>query len=177
MDQFVRRGLAVQSENIGRIDFDGASKGGAKLMSTADVTISDCTLKITHLLDTPRATAFQWWASAEQLQRWSGCEAATKCDVRMDFRVGGSFEQTMQIVGRGEFTFRGVYDEIIVPERIRYHAKIGVTVVRVSVEFFDQDEQTKIVITQQGFPDERAVKTVSQGTLESLSALDAILTA
>ena len=71
----------------------------------------------------------------------------------MDFRVGGSFTCVMQIAGTGEFTYKGVYDEIVEPEKIAYHADFGPTTTRVVVEFIDlPNAQTKLVLTQVGFP-------------------------
>jgi uncharacterized protein YndB with AHSA1/START domain len=139
--------------------------------------ISDHRLEISHTFNAPRPAVFGWWSQPEKLQQWSGCEAATDCEVTMDFRVGGSFRQKMQIAGKGEFAFEGRYDEIVEPQRISYHADLGAITVQVVVEFFDQDGRTRVVMTQEGFPDERSCKTVSQGTLESLDLLDAILSA
>jgi len=132
-------------------------------------------LQITRIFDAPRDLVFSWWSEAEKLQQWSGCKETTRCEIQMDFRVGGSFTQKMQIAGKGEFTFTGKYDEIIVPERMVYHADFGFAVMRVMVEFFEQGRQTKVVLTQAGFPDENLSKTVSQGTTESFDKLDSIL--
>ena len=93
----------------------------------------------------------------------------------MDFRVGGGFTQKMHIAGAGEFSFTATYDEIVEPERIAYHAKFGPTVMSIVVEFFEQGEQTRVVLTQEGFPDEILCKTVSQGTTESFDKLAALL--
>lgn len=80
----------------------------------------------------------------------------------------------MQIAGHGGFTFTGVYDEIIEPQRIAYHADLAFGVTRVLVEFFEQGEKTTVVLTQEGFPDENLCKTVSQGTTGSFDELDSI---
>lgn len=83
---------------------------------------------LARVFNAPRSDVFRWWAEAERLQQWSGCKEATKCEVAMDFRVGGSFTQTMQISVRGkqcEFSFVGVYQKITVPERISYRADLG----------------------------------------------------
>ena len=100
-------------------------------------------LQITRIFDAPRHLVFTWWSHAEKLQQWSGCKETTRCEIQMDFRVGGSFTQKMQIAGKGEFTFTGQYDEIIEPERIVYHADFGFAVTRVTVEFFEQGGQYK----------------------------------
>lgn len=95
----------------------------------------------------------------------------------MDFRVGGSFTQKMNIQGVGEYTITGIYDEIIVPEKIAYHVDLGPATTRVTVQFIAQGSQTKLVLTQEGFPDQNLCKMVSQGTAEALDKLDLMLLA
>jgi uncharacterized protein YndB with AHSA1/START domain len=141
----------------------------------SEVRISGNRLQITRVFDAPRHLVFSWWTLAEKLQQWSGCKDATKCEIEMDFRVGGSFTQKMQIAGAGEFSFSGKYDEIVEPERIVYHANFGPASTRVVVEFFEEGKSTKVVLTHEGFPDEVFCKNVSQGTAESLEKLDGLV--
>ncbi len=141
----------------------------------SEVKISGNRIQITQVFDAPRPLVFAWWTQAEKLQRWSGCKAATKCEIEMDFRGGGSFTQKMHIAGAGEFSFTGRYDEIVEPERISYHADFGQAITRVVVEFFEQGNRTRVVLTHDGFPNESFCKTVSEGTTESLDKLAAML--
>ncbi|HEY6248932.1 MAG TPA: SRPBCC domain-containing protein [Candidatus Angelobacter sp.] len=141
----------------------------------SDVTISGKRIQITRIFNAPRELVFTYWKRADKLQQWSGCKEATKCEIQMDFRVGGSFTQKMNITGAGEFTITGQYDEIVEPERIAYHADLRFAVSRVMVEFFDLGKQTKVVLTQEGLPDEMMCNIVSQGTTESLEKLDQLL--
>jgi uncharacterized protein YndB with AHSA1/START domain len=129
----------------------------------SDVKIDGNRLTVTRVFDAPRHLVFGWWTQADKLQQWSGCKDATKCEITMDFRVGGSFIQKMQIAGAGEFSFSGTYDEIVAPERIVYHANFGRAVTRVAVEFFEHGKGTKVVLTHEGFPDEMFCKTVFAG--------------
>ena len=120
----------------------------------SEVKISGNRIQITRVFDAPRQLVFAWWTQAEKLQQWSGCKAATRCEIKMDFRVGGSFTQKMHIAGAGEFSFTGKYDEIVEPERISYHADFGQAITRVVVEFFEQGNRTRVVLTHDGFPNE-----------------------
>lgn len=142
----------------------------------SEVKITGKHLQITRFFDAPRHVVFASWTQADKLKQWSGCKEATKCEIEMDFRVGGSFTQKMHITGAGDFTFTGQYEEIVEPERIAYHADLGGTA-RVLVEFFEQGNRTKVVLTQDGFPDENLCKIVSQGTMESFDKLERILVA
>jgi len=132
-------------------------------------------LRITRAFDAPRELVFSWWTEGEKMQQWSGCKEAARCEIQMDFRVGGGFTQKMQIRGKGEFTITAKYDEIVVPERIAYHVNLGFGVTRVVLEFFEQGGKTKVVLTQEGFPDDFLSQTVSHGTTESFDKLDSIL--
>lgn len=146
-----------------------------------DVKVSGNRLQITRLFDAPRELVFSWWTQPEKLQQWSGCKEATRCQVQMDFRVGGSFTQKMEIApptgGACEFTITGTYDEIVAPEKISYRLDFGAAVSRVTVDFFEHGNQTKLVLTHDGLPDASFLKNVSQGASESLDKLDALVAA
>jgi len=47
--------------------------------------------------------------------------------------------------------------------------------IRVTIEFFDEGEGTKVVVTQEGFPDPKLGQIVSQGMSESFEKLDELL--
>ena len=143
----------------------------------SEVTIGDNRMTMTRIFDAPRERVFAAWSQADALQRWSGCKDTTKVECTMDFRVGGGFTQKMSIKEVGEYTITGVYDEIIVPEKIAYHVDLGPATTRVRVEFIAQGSQTKLVLTQEGFPDQNLCKMVSQGTAEALDKLDEMLLA
>jgi uncharacterized protein YndB with AHSA1/START domain len=143
----------------------------------SDLKIDSNRIQITRVFDAPRERVFEAWSKPELMQRWSGCKETAKVEFTVDFRVGGSFTQKMDIEGAGKHTITGVYDEIIEPEKIAYHVNLGPATTRVVVEFIAQGRQTKLVLTQEGFPDATIVKIVSQGTLESLEKLDELLLA
>ena len=143
----------------------------------SELKIEGHRMQITRVFDAPRERVFLAWKSPELMQRWSGCKETSKVEITVDFRVGGSFTQKMDIEGAGTHTITGVYDEIIEPEKIAYHVNLGPATTRVVVEFIEQGRQTKVVLTQEGFPDQRFVKIVSVGTLESLEKLEHLLLA
>jgi len=93
----------------------------------------------------------------------------------MDFRVGGTFTQKMQIHGAGEFAFSGVYEEILVPERIVYSANLGFATSRIRIDFIEEGQHTKVVLTQDGLPDQNLCKIISEGTSEGMDKLDQVL--
>lgn len=143
-----------------------------------EMNITGNRLQIGCVFNAPRMEVFSWWTQAEKLERWSGCKEATHCEVTMDFRVGGCITQKMKIVVNGracDFTLVGTYEEIVEPERISYRAGLGQSITQITVEFFDEGNQTRVVLIQDGFADMGSCKIVSQGTLESFDKLDSIL--
>ncbi len=141
----------------------------------SEVKITGNQLQMTRVFDAPRPLVFSCWAQAEKLKQWTACKDTAEVNVRMDFRVGGSFTQEMNIRGESLYSITGVYEEIIEPERIVYSVNLGPATTRVTVEFFEEGERTKVVLTQAGFPDPSLCKIVSQGTSESFDKLDALL--
>jgi uncharacterized protein YndB with AHSA1/START domain len=140
----------------------------------SEVSIRGNLLQVKRSFEAPRPSVFSWWTAPEKLQQWSGCKEATKCEIDMDFRVGGSFTQKLHIAGRGEFTIFGTYEEITEPERIVYRATYGPVTTRVTVEFLVEGNGTQVIITQTGVP-EAFNKTLSSGTSESLESLAALV--
>jgi len=142
----------------------------------SEVKVSDNRLEIMRVFDAPRQLVFAFWKKVEQLEQWWGCKDTIKIDCEMDFRVGGFFTCVMQIRGAGEFTYKGQYDEIVEPEKIAYHADFGPLTTRVVVEFVELGSQTKMLLTQTGFPSQEMCGHVSRGTMESFDKLEALLT-
>lgn len=142
----------------------------------SEVTVGDNRIQLTRMFDAPRQLVFTFWKEVERIKQWWGCKDTTKVECQMDFRVGGTFTYVMQITGAGEFSYKGQYDEIVEPERIAYHADFGGGVItRVVVEFFELGSQTKMVLTQIGFPSQGICQMVSQGTTESFDKLAALV--
>ena len=142
----------------------------------SDVKVGDNRLQITRVFEAPRQLVFAFWKQVERLEQWWGCKDTTSVECEMDFRVGGFFTCVMQIKGAGEFTYKGQYDEIIEPEKLAYHADFGPLTTRVVVEFIELGAQTKMVLTQVGFPSQEICAHVSRGTTESFDKLEALLT-
>jgi len=133
-------------------------------------------LRIVREFPAPRPEVFSWWATPEKLCQWSGCKEATTCHVEMDFRVGGSFTQRMQLQGIGEFVITGRYEEITTPERIVYVADLRFAKSRVVVEFTDTVGGTRVTLSQQGLDSPMLFDNVSRGTSESFAKLEALFT-
>jgi len=142
---------------------------------SSNVTIDGRRLQITREFAAPAHLVFPWWANGDKLKQWSGCKDCVRCEVEMDFRVGGGFTQTMQIKDICEFVIIGAYVEIVDNERIVYDGVFGTDEVRVTVEFRESAGRTTVVVTYDGCPNEFFSQNVSGGTSDSLEALDKLL--
>ena len=79
---------------------------------------SDLELVVTRIIDAPRRLVFAAWTQPEQVARWWGPQGfvTTHCD--MDIRPGGAFRCCMRSPTGTDHWKRGVYREIVEPERI-----------------------------------------------------------
>ena len=78
----------------------------------------DRTLTVSRVLDAPRALVFKTWTQPEHIARWWGPEGFTTIRFEMDVRVGGAYRFGMRSPQGTEHWKRGVYREIVPPERL-----------------------------------------------------------
>ena len=114
---------------------------------------SSTTLQLSRTFNAPRERVFRAWTEPEALKKWFGPGDYVTPHVEMDFRVGGKFRILL-----GVPYLHGVFREIIPPERLVFTHRFeggeeeqqGET--QVTVEFFDRDGATELVLTHEGIP-------------------------
>ena len=76
-------------------------------------------ISITRVFDAPRERVWREWTEPEAFADWFGTPSSPVPleTVEMDVRPGGSFRLTMH-AERGEIRWRGVYQEVVEPERL-----------------------------------------------------------
>jgi uncharacterized protein YndB with AHSA1/START domain len=90
-------------------------------------TPSEREIAMTRVFDAPRHLVFDAWTKPELLKRWLGVvEGWTMAVCEVDLRVGGSYRYVWRGPDGAEMGMRGVYREVVRPERI------------VSTESFDE---------------------------------------
>jgi uncharacterized protein YndB with AHSA1/START domain len=90
-------------------------------------TPSDREIAMTRVFDAPRDLVFKAYTTPELVKRWLGVHGGWSLEVcEIDLRVGGSYRYLWRGPNGAEMGMRGVYREIVVPERI------------VATEVFDQ---------------------------------------
>ena len=75
-------------------------------------------LVVTRVIDAPRALVFRAWTDAEQVASWWGPQGFVTTFCEMDIRPGGAYRCCMRSPAGTDHWKRGVYREIVAPERI-----------------------------------------------------------
>lgn len=81
-------------------------------------TPSDLEIAMTRAFDAPRALVWETFTRPEHVRQWWGCKhlEVTVCEI--DLRVGGAYRYVGHTPDGTEVPFKGVYREIVAPERL-----------------------------------------------------------
>jgi uncharacterized protein YndB with AHSA1/START domain len=114
-------------------------------------------LVVTRLLDAPRSLVFKVWTQPEHLARWWGPKDFTLLSCETDVRPGGTWVRCMRAPAGTKHIKRGIYREIVEPERLVFtyvdedaEGRLGPETL-VSVTFEEQGGKTKLTLRQSGF--------------------------
>src|SRR6185503_11915717 len=80
-------------------------------------TPSDREIVLTRVFDAPRHLVFDAFSKPELLKRWFGPRGWSLVVCEVDLRVGGGFRFVLRGPDGTEMGMRGVYREIVPPER------------------------------------------------------------
>jgi uncharacterized protein YndB with AHSA1/START domain len=81
---------------------------------------SDPGIVISRVFEAPRELVFAAWTEPEHLGRWFAPQGFTTPHCTVDLRVGGRFHFCMRSPDGREFWARGLYREIVPPDRLVY---------------------------------------------------------
>jgi uncharacterized protein YndB with AHSA1/START domain len=94
-------------------------EGSAASKAAMTLTLpSDREIVLTRVFDAPRRLVFEASTKPEHVARWWGPKGSTLPVCEMDFRLGGAWRFVQRDPNGQEFGFRGVYREIVPPERV-----------------------------------------------------------
>ena len=126
-------------------------------MDAGNNKTAGCELVITRLIDAPRRLVFKAWTQPEHVACWWGPQGFTTIYCKMDIRVGGTYRVGMRSPQGTEHWKRGVYREIVEPERIVFtfawedaDGNLGHELLT-AVTFVEEDTQTRLTLRQTGF--------------------------
>src|ERR671926_209174 len=80
-------------------------------------TPTDREVVMTRVFDAPRRLVFDAFTRPELLNRWFGPRGWSLAVCEVDLRVGGTFRFVLRGPGGREMGMRGVYREVVPPER------------------------------------------------------------
>src|SRR5260370_10234727 len=82
-------------------------------------TPTDCEIVLTRVFDAPRSLVFNAMDKPELLKRWLlGPPGWSMVECENDLKVGGAFRDVWRRSDGTEMAMRGVYREVVPPERI-----------------------------------------------------------
>ncbi len=111
-------------------------------------------LVITRIFDAPRHLVFRAWTEPDRAARWWGPQGFVTTYWDMDIRPGGAFRVCMRSPQGTEHWKRGVYREVVEPERLVFtfawedaEGKPGRQTV-VTVTFGERGDKTELMLRQ-----------------------------
>jgi len=81
-------------------------------------TPSDREIVMTRVFNAPRRLVWAAWTRPEYVARWFGADGWTVPVCEIDLRPGGSYRYVMRGPSGEEVTMRGVYRDVVPPERL-----------------------------------------------------------
>jgi uncharacterized protein YndB with AHSA1/START domain len=101
----------------------GADKGGMQTMDRlgehlATVPQIHGEVELTRMFDAPREDVFRAWTDAAMMKEWFGPRIFTNSVCEVDAQVGGALRIVMRGPDGTEYPMRGVFREVIAPERL-----------------------------------------------------------
>jgi len=146
---------------------------------------NDRVLVLERVFDAPRNLVFSMFKEPEHLKRWWGPRGWEIPVCTVDFRPGGVWHYCMKCVDQNQGQFfgmeswgKGVYKEIIEPEKIVYidyfsdaegNLNDSMPSTEITLEFIDLGEKTKL-INRAEYVSKDALKTVmDMGMLQGIT--------
>jgi uncharacterized protein YndB with AHSA1/START domain len=97
----------------------GALSAVASLEVTSpESSTADRELVSTRVFDAPRELVFLAWTDPARIARWWGPRGFTTSTYAMDVRPGGAWRFVLRGPDGQEHPFKGVYREVVPPERV-----------------------------------------------------------
>lgn len=126
-------------------------------MSHGAEASADWDLRLSRVIDAPRDLVFRAWIEPEQIARWWGPAGYTTVEYDMDVRPGGAYWFVMRSPEGNDHRKRGVYREIVPPERIVFtfawedeHGHRGPELL-ITITLQALGSRTRLILQQSGF--------------------------
>lgn len=136
-------------------------------------TLASAAVVVRRTIAASAEDLFDAWLDPEAMVQWMRPNKVRRTEVRVEPRVGGSYEIVM-LIDSGNITHRGVYHVIDRPRRLVFTWMSGPTEdkeTRVTVDFVRVDKRTEGIVTHELLP-ESAMPSHNNGWTASLGLLD-----
>jgi uncharacterized protein YndB with AHSA1/START domain len=127
------------------------------ITADAAVLFAEREFVITRVFDARRRLVFKMWTEPDHLVRWWGPRGYTTISGLMEVRLGGTWSRSMRAPDGSVIRKRGVYREIVAPERLVFTyvtddpAGNPGPETLVTVTFADLGGKTRLALHQTGF--------------------------
>jgi uncharacterized protein YndB with AHSA1/START domain len=85
-----------------------------------DIDVAENQVVYTRVFAAPRDLVFEAWTRPEHVRRWWGQRRFTVTVCEIDLRAGGAYRFVHRGPDGNDYPFKGVYREIVPPERLVY---------------------------------------------------------
>lgn len=131
-------------------------------------------VRIRRLIDSPPTEVFPAWTDADAMGEWMRPGSMADAECELDPREGGRFRIVMIDPEGGRFVHRGEYRVVEPPRRLVFTWISDATEQResvVTVELFDRDGATELVLTHERLPSEAAAERHTGGWTDIIERL------
>jgi uncharacterized protein YndB with AHSA1/START domain len=117
---------------------------------------TDTRLRVQRQFAAPRARVFAAFTTPNLICQWLGGTEVRSPHAEIDLRVGGQYRITMQPPNSKPFYIVGIYQEIIVPEKLVYTwsfegGDVPVQDTLVTIEFLEHGSHTEVILLHERF--------------------------
>ncbi len=144
-------------------------------------TTTDFNLTLERRLAAPRARVYKAWTDPDEVRQWWGLSGMTVEIADFDIRVGGRFRLGMRSAEGNLHVVGGEYSVVDPPSRLVHTWQWeeggagGAQLMRVTVEFLDDGDATRLVITHEDFRDQEAAERHHAGWTNKLDCIEQYL--
>jgi uncharacterized protein YndB with AHSA1/START domain len=138
-------------------------------------------LTLERRLPAPRARVYKAWTDAEEVRQWWSLSGMTVEIADFDIRVGGEFRLGMRSQEGNLYVVRGEYRVVEPPAKLVHtwqweeEGPGGEQVMQVTVEFFEDGDATRLVLTHEDFRNQEVADSHNSGWTNKLDCIEQYL--
>ncbi len=145
------------------------------------MTMTDFNLTLERRLPAPRERVYRAWTEADEIRQWWALSGMTIEVADFDIRVGGRFRLAMRSQEDNLYVAFGEYSVVDPPAKLVHtwqweeDGPGGEQVMRVTVEFLEDGDATRLVLTHENFRDQDAADNHNSGWTNKIDCFEQYL--